>query len=101
MNFKGEKKFDYNDITNFLPDNFTVGTSDFYEMKFNDKLPDHYCDILELLARVKYDETETTEKINIIKLDIKESNQRLINELTERSLEYEELIVENIDIKEE
>jgi len=97
MNFKGEKKFDYKDITNFLPDNYTVGTSDFYKTKFNDKLPDHYCDILEILSRVEYDETETTQRINILKLEIKESNNRLLNELNERFLEN----IENIDIKEE
>lgn len=97
MNFKGEKKFDYNDITNFLPDNFTIGTSDFYKTKFNDKLPDYYCDILEILSRVEYDETETTQRINIIKNEVKEYNQRLMNELNERFLDN----IENKDIKEE
>ena len=43
MDFK--KKFDYNDINNFLPDNQTVGTSDFYRDKFKLKL--------ELLNRSK------------------------------------------------
>ena len=44
MDFK--KKFDYNDINNFLPDNKTIGTSDYYRNKFRDGLPDYMCCLL-------------------------------------------------------
>lgn len=37
MDFK--KKFDYNDINNFLPDNYYIGTADYYKQKFN--LPEY------------------------------------------------------------
>ena len=37
MDFK--KKFDHEDLSNYLPDNWTLGRSEFYQHKFNDKMP--------------------------------------------------------------
>jgi hypothetical protein len=54
MDFK--KKFDYDDRNNFLPDNKTIGRSDFFRNKFNDKLPSYICDILEIKSRIEFDD---------------------------------------------
>lgn len=53
MDFK--KKFDHNDINNFLPDNITVGTSEYYQKKLGEKMPTYVCDILELKSRPEHD----------------------------------------------
>ena len=37
MDFKAQKKFDYTDINNFLPDNFMTGTAEYYQNKFGNK----------------------------------------------------------------
>ena len=43
-----KKKFDYNDINNFLPDNKTVGTVDFFNKKFKNNMPDYICELLAI-----------------------------------------------------
>ena len=43
MDFK--KKFDHNDINNFLPDNVTVCTSGYFQKKLGEKMPTYICDI--------------------------------------------------------
>ena len=82
MDFK--KKFDYNDINNFLPDNQTVGTSDFYRDKFKLKFPDQFYEMFEIMARSEYGEGESIELIEKAKKDLRESNQKLIDEWNER-----------------
>lgn len=84
MDFK--KKFDYEDINNFLPDNETVGRSDYFRNKFNDKLPSHICDILEIKSRSEFNnEIQNKELINMIKEAQRESDKKLLEEYEERN----------------
>ena len=85
MDFK--KKFDYNDINNFLPDNQTVGTSDFYRDKLKLKFPDQFYEMFEIMARSEYGEDESIELIEKAKKDLRESNQKLIDEWNQRNPE--------------
>ena len=85
MDFKGQNKFDYNDINNFLPDNFTTGTAEFYQNKFGNKFPDHYYKLMEILARPEYnDPEELTHMVDQIRIEAREENEKLINEWNER-----------------
>ena len=51
-----KKKFDYNDINNFLPDNKTVGTVDFFNKKFKNNMPDYICELLAVETLVEDEE---------------------------------------------
>lgn len=88
MDFR--KKFDYNDINNFLPDNQTVGTSDFYRDKFKLKFPDQFYEMFEIMARSEYSHDESIELIEKAKKDLRESNQKLIDEWNQRNPEGNE-----------
>ena len=75
MDFK--KKFDYNDINNFLPDNMTVGRSEYFKNKFNDKLPSHVCEMLEVKSRIEFDDEKQNE--DIIQLIKEKKRNRIKN----------------------
>lgn len=93
-----KKKFDHNDINNFLPDNKTVGTFDFYNKKFNNRMPEHISEICSVKALID-DEEEKQIKIKEI-LDRKEEyNNKLLNELRERELDTNEENELNEDIR--
>ncbi len=84
-----KKKFDYNDLNNFLPDNKTVGTFDFYNKKFDNRMPEHISEICSVKALID-DEEEKQKRIKEI-LDKKEEyNNKLLNELRERELDTNE-----------
>ena len=90
MDFKGQKKFDYNDINNFLPDNFTTGTAEYYQNKFGDKFPEHYYKLMEILTRPEYDDPEEVIRIvEQVRTDAKLENEKIINEWNERQLQLE------------
>ena len=81
-----KKKFDYNDLNNFLPDNRTVGTFDFYNKKFDNRMPEYISEICSVKALID-DEEEKQIKIKEI-LDKKEEyNNKLLNEYLERELD--------------
>jgi hypothetical protein len=84
MDFK--RKFDHNDINNYLPDNKTLATSEYFQNKFVG-LPSYVCDILELKSRVEYNEKSEIEFINIIKEKKKLENEKLMAEYDERAKE--------------
>ena len=84
MDFK--KKFDYDDINNFLPDNKTLATSEYFQNKFVG-LPSYICDMLEVKSRVEYNEKSEIEFINFIKENKKKQDEKLMKEYDERSLE--------------
>lgn len=95
-----KKKFDYNDLNNFLPDNKTVGTFDFYNKKFDNRMPEHISEICSVKALID-DEEEKQIKIKEI-LDKKEEyNNKLLNEYLERSLDTNEEHELNEKIKKE
>jgi hypothetical protein len=90
MDFKQQKKFDYNDINNFLPDNFTTGTAEYYQNKFGDKFPDHYYKLMEILTRPEYDDPEEVNRIvEQVRTDAKLENDRIIAEWNARQLTLE------------
>ena len=92
MDFK--KKFDYNDINNYLPDNFTLGNALYYENKYNHKLPEGLSQILEAQTRAEYTEEDTTNIIqNVIQQQINYGEQ-LIREYNERCIEQKEELPE-------
>lgn len=105
MDFK--KTFDYSDINNFLPDNTTVGTSDFYRNKFQNKFPDHYYDIFEVMSRSEYSENETIQLIENVRNEMRAENKKIIDEWNQRLLDSQievgqvvenlEVVVENIN----
>jgi len=85
MNFK--KKFDYNDINNFLFDNVTLCNADYFENKFHNKLPDGYAQILEAESRVEYSEEDVKMIIENVKNTEKAWSEQLMKEYEERALD--------------
>jgi len=83
MDFK--KKFDHEDINMFLPDNLTLGRSDYFKSKFGDNMPDYVCDILEIDSRNEYNDPEENQQIlNDIVEKQRQENDKLIKEYEER-----------------
>jgi len=83
------KKFDYQDISMFLPDNYILGTADYYKKKFP-TLPEEECQILEVLSREEYKPEDINLKISEIQKEQLEFNQKLELELMEREQEGKE-----------
>ena len=84
MDFK--KKFNYDDINNYLPDNKTLASSEYFQNKFVG-LPSYICDILEVKSRVEYNEKSEIEFINFIKENKKKQDEKLMVEYDERENE--------------
>ena len=84
MDFK--KKFNYDDINNFLPDNKTLATSEYFQNKFVG-LPSYICDMLEVKSRVEYNEKSEIEFINVIKEKKRLEDEKLMAEYDERANE--------------
>ena len=80
------KKFDYDDINNFLPDNKTLASSEYFQNKFVG-LPSYVCDILEVKSCVEYNEKSEIEFINFIKENKKKQDEKLMAEFDERANE--------------
>ena len=78
-----KKKFDYNDINNFLPDNKTVGTVDFFNKKFKNNMPDYICELLAVETLVENEEEKEKQKQEILNKK-KEYTNKLLAELEER-----------------
>ena len=98
MNFK--KKIDHKDINVFLPDNLTIGTTEYFDNKFKGMMPDYICEILELKSREEYsNEKHNEEMLNIIKEKARQENLKIIKEYEEivkRSEEEDEKDTENL-----
>jgi len=84
MNFK--KKFDYDDINIFLPDNKTIATTDYFKNKYKG-MPDYICEMLEVKSRVEYNEKSELEFINMIKEKKRLEDEKLIKEFDDRQNE--------------
>ena len=84
MDFK--KKINYDDINNYLPDNKTLATSEYFQNKFVG-LPSYVCDILEVKSRVEYNEKSEIEFLNIIKEKKRLEDEKLMAEYDERANE--------------
>ena len=86
------------DLYKFMPDNFTVGTEEYYKKKFGDKFPDELYKYFEVKARPEYDEKDEKnliEQINEYRLNYE---KKLLNELKERENENKKNIEEEIDL---
>ena len=84
MAFDLKKKFNHSDINNFLPDSKTVGTFDFYKNKFQNKFPDHYYELFEVLSRSEYQDEECNELIERVREEDRRINKQIIDEYNER-----------------
>ena len=97
MNFK--KTFDYTNIDNFLPDNITLARADFFESKFNHKLPAGYGAIFEAKSRIEYSEEDEKLIIEQVKQKEIEYMQKLMKEYEERQLEGLENKVDEMQLE--
>ena len=84
MDFK--KKFDHDDINNYIPDNKRLASSEYFQNKFVG-LPSYICDILEVKSRVEYNEKSEIEFINFIKENKKKQDEKLMVEFEDRENE--------------
>ena len=98
MNFK--KKFDHNNINNYLPDNRTIAMSEFFQKKF-EGLPSYICDMLEAKSRIEYDDYDTEIILKLIRDRQKEENKKLIDEYNEIVKQSEEASSEEIDLNDD
>jgi hypothetical protein len=74
----------------FQPDNQTIGTEEYYRIKFGDKFPDEMYKFLEVKSRVEYDEKDEEKIINDI-LQYRQVYNRLLEmELEQRENEHKE-----------
>lgn len=88
MDFK--KRFDYEDISNFLPDNKTIAKTEYFNKKFNGKMPDYLCEILEIKSRIEFKQEEEDKYIEIITESARNEGKKLIEEFEERSKPIDE-----------
>ena len=84
MAFDLKKRFDHSDINSFLPDSKTVGTFDFYRTKFQNKFPDYYYELFEVLSRPEYNEEDCKELVTRIREEEQRRNNQIIDEYNER-----------------
>ena len=57
------KTFNHDDKYNFLPDNQTIGTAQYYKKKYGDKFSDYDYRILEIKSRDGYTEQDLNDAI--------------------------------------
>lgn len=88
-------KFDHSDLYHYLPDNLTVGTFDFYKRKFGEKFPDYIYELMEIEARV--DDRLKNELREIIFIQKKKYQEKLISEYLERELNINDLKISSVD----
>ena len=94
MNFK--KKFDHNNINNYLPDNRTIAMSEFFQKKF-EGLPSYICDMMEAKSRIEYDDYDTEIILKLIRDRQIEENKKLIDEYNEIVKQSEEIDLNDDD----
>ena len=86
-----KKKFDHNDINNFLPCNRTIGTYDFFNKKFKNNMPDYICELLSVETLVENEEEKEKQRQEILNKK-KEYTNKLLAELEERANNDNEII---------
>ena len=99
-----KRRIDTNNINSFLPDNLTIGTSEYYKNKFNGTMPDYICEYLEVKSREEYnDEKEIEQIIEEIKKKEREENLKIIQEYDEIVKESQENfitpLIHNLDLE--
>ena len=99
MDFK--KRFDHNDINNYLPDNETIGKSEYFKNKFGEKVDDYICQILEVSTRKEFnDEDENKRLIEQIKEEKRQYDEKLMKEYEERT-QHIDVSIDDLTIEEE
>lgn len=88
MDFK--KRFNHEDISIFLPDNITIGTSEFFQKKIPN-LPDQCYEILEVKSKEHYTEEDVKQVIEKVKKEVQEGYNKIMQEFKIR--EEEDIIV--------
>ena len=101
MSFIIKKPVDNTNIFRFLPDNYTIGTEDFYRNKFGDKFPDEVYKYLEVTSREEYTEEDIKIVIEQINEAKKNYEKQLLMEFEERENENKVEItdIENVSIE--
>jgi hypothetical protein len=97
-----KKRIDLNDPQNYLPDNQTVGTTQFYQQKIPN-LPDYMYPLMEADARYNFSEDEKAKFRAAIFALKKEQDKKLLQEFDERTREQsiDELEKNNLDTNNE
>ena len=80
------RRFDHNNISNFLPDNKTVGTVQFFKNKLGDGLPDDYYELMEILSRPEYSKEDFIQVQQEMIKRRNEYNIKLLQEFANREL---------------
>jgi len=74
-----KRKFDHLNLNNFLSDNITLGTADYYQNKYPN-LPHEECFMLEALSRDEFDDLDIKKRIKIINRQREEYNRQIDQE---------------------
>lgn len=82
MDFK--KRFDYEDINSFLPDNDTLGNSQYFQEKFGGRLPDGMETVLEAKTRIEFSEEDVKLVVESYQKKQKQDYEQLMKEYEER-----------------
>jgi hypothetical protein len=91
-----KKAYDYDDPKNYLTDNQTIGTAEYYKKKIPN-LPDHMYHILESSARIEYTQDDARQKFRELVFSIKkEQDDKLMKEYEDR---VEEAAIEALNDK--
>jgi NCAIR mutase (PurE)-related protein len=99
MAFNIKKRFDTNDIRNYISDSEYIGTADYYKCKFGNKLPEYYYDYFEVMARKEHDDNIKENVKNLMKKEQLELNKKIDDELNERlNTNVEELKIKNLNL---
>ena len=81
MDFK--KKHDYEDLSNFIPDNIMIGTEQYFKKRYKN-LPEHVLKLLEVKTKDWYNEKDEEDVMKDIQKQIQDYNNKLLKELAER-----------------
>ena len=98
-----KKKFDHNDINNFLPCNRTIGTVDFFNKKFKSNMPEYICELLSVETLVEDEEEKEKQRQEILNKK-REYTNKLLAELEERANENNDNLeteIKNLNISNE
>ena len=88
-----KRKFDHEDLSNYLPDNILLGTEQYYRKKYKN-LPDYLYKILEVKTKDWYSEQDEKNVIEEAKNKILEYNDKLMKEYNDR---LEEGLLDDLD----
>lgn len=74
-----KKSSNIKSLYDFLPDNHTIGTAEYYKRKFPN-IPEYYCELLELESKEFTEEYKTQRRNEILEMK-KIQDKKLLEEL--------------------